>query len=217
MSPTTSSASIRSSKRFALLASLALGSTLAIAGACTFDPPGSVLDNGGGGGGGGGAADGGGGGADGGDVTGESMTITFTSEPTGGLAQPAFAPSNLVATWIEDANGAFVQTINRQNSGYAQYLLGWAAMSGGVAADQDAVTGATRPNHATPISATWEIPAGLADGIYTIRIETTDGNAVSADQNTQGTFTFEKNGIASSQTPVGVGYTNVSIEYSGRE
>lgn len=210
----TSSSSHRFPKRLALLASLALGSALALGAGCTFEPPGSVLGGGGGGGGGG---------ADGGDEADadiggdETMTITFTSEPTAGLAVPNFAPANLVATWIEDSNGAFVQTVDRQlSNNYARYLLGWAAMSGGIATDQDAVTGATRPNHNTPITATWSIPAELPDGIYTIRVETTDGNANSAEQNTQGTFTFEKNGTASTQTPVGLGYSNVTLDYSGR-
>ncbi len=180
----TSSSSHRSPKRLALLASLALGSALALGAGCTFEPPGSVLGGGGGGGG-----------ADGGDVV---------------------APANVVATWIEDANGAFVQTINRQSAVRTQHLIAWTQMSGGLAADQDAVTGATRLDHNTPVTATWAIPAALPDGIYTVRIETCDDNSATAEQNTQGTFTFEKNGTASTQTPVGLGYTNVTIDYSGR-
>jgi hypothetical protein len=66
------------------------------------------------------------------------------------------------------------------------------------------------------VTATWTIPAELPDGIYTVRVETCDDNSATADQNTQGTFNFEKNGTASTQTPAGLGYTNVTIDYSGR-
>tara|TARA_R110002096_G_scaffold361075_1_gene554071 strand:- start:9885 stop:10454 length:570 start_codon:yes stop_codon:yes gene_type:complete len=187
---------------------VALGSALAAGAGCTFDPPGSVVEKNGGADSGVIAADA--------AVAGETMTITFTSQPTAGLAVPNFAGEtgeNLVATWIEDSNGAFVQTIDRQLSGFSLYLVDWLAMSGG--ADTDAVSGATRIDHLTPITATWNIPAEMPNGIYTVRIETADGNAESADQNTQGTFTFEKNGTASTQTPVGEGYTNVTIDYSG--
>lgn len=207
----TSSSSHRFPKRLALLASLALGSALALGAGCTFEPPGSVLGGGGGGGGGGGADGGDEADADiGGD---ETMTITFTSEPVGGSQ---YAPANVVATWIEDANGAFVQTINRQSAVRTQHLVAWTQMSGGLAADQDAVTGATRLDHNTPVTATWAIPAALPDGIYTVRVETCDDNSATAEQNTQGTFTFEKNGTASTQTPVGLGYSNVTLDYSGR-
>lgn len=205
MSRTSSSS--RPTKRLALLASVALGSALAAGAGCTFDPPGSVVEKNGGADSGviAGEADG----APGGD---ETMTITFTSQPVGGQ----YDPLNIVATWIEDANGAFVQTINRQSAVRTQHLVAWTQMSGGLAQDQDAVTGATRANHNLPVTATWSIPAELPDGIYTVRIETCDDNSNTADQNTQGTFTFEKNGTASTQTPIDVGYTDVTIDYSGR-
>ncbi len=152
-------------------------------------------------------------GADGGGGD-QTMSITFTSQPVGNVAQ--YAPTNVVATWIEDSNGTFVQTINRQSGVRSQHLVAWTQKSGGQDADQDALTGATRPNHATPVTAVWAIPAGLADGIYTVRVETCDENSNTAAQNTQGTFTFEKNGTASIQTPVVAGYTNVTIDYSGQ-
>ncbi len=199
------------SGKTAAMGAALVGAALLLGTGCTFDPPGSVLKPGSG------ADAGGGGGAADAAAGGETMTITFTTAVTPGAAQPNFEPANLVATWIEDANGAFVQTIDRQQSGFANYLLGWAAMSGGPAADTDAVTGATRLDHLTPVSATWNIPAELPDGIYTIRAETSDGNAVTPDQNVQGTFTFDKNGVASEQTPLDApGYTGISISYSGR-
>ena len=176
---------------------------------CTFEPPGSVLGPGGGGGG----ADGGpAGGADAEPAGGgETLSVTFTSEPVG--IDATYAPANIVATWIEDSAGAFVATIDRQAAVRINHLVAWRAMSG--VNDTDAVTGATRLNHATPVSLTWNIPAALPNGIYTIRMETADANAVTADENRQGTFTFDKNGTASTVTENALGYTNVNIVYSG--
>ena len=131
MSP-LSSAPTSATKRFALLASLAIGSALALGSGCTFDPPDSIPLNSEGGvdGGGGGGTDGGpGGAADGGEVSGETMSITFTSQPVGNVA--TYAPRNVIAAWIEDANGTFVQTINRQANARADNLVAWTLKSGG--------------------------------------------------------------------------------------
>ncbi|MCP4446987.1 MAG: DUF2271 domain-containing protein [Myxococcales bacterium] len=143
----------------------------------------------------------------------ETMTITFASEPVGGSA---YAPTNVVATWIETANGAFVQTINRQSAARTQHLVAWTQNSGGQEVDQYAVTGPTRLNHNSPVIATWTIPAALPDGIYTVRIETSDDNSTTAEQDTQGVFTFERDGTASTQIPADPGYSGVTVDYSGR-
>ena len=52
---------------------------------------------------------------------------------------------------------------------------------------------------------------------HTFRIETSDRNSNSADQNSQGAFTFEKNGASSVQNAAANGYLNVTIDYSGRQ
>ncbi len=184
---------------------------LVLGAGCTFEPPGDVSNSGPNPGrpdggitpGGADADPGGGGGA-------ETMTLTFTSTPVGGQ----YAPKNIVAAWIEDAQGNHVKTINRQAAVRVQHLVAWNAKAG---ANQDAVTGATRANHNTPVTATWDITASaVPDGIYTVRIETADDNSGTADQNNQGTYTFEVNGTASVQTPADGLYTGVTIDYSGR-
>lgn len=184
---------------------------IVLAAGCTFEPPGSVLNNTVGPQPDGGVVNPGpDGDVGGGDL--ESLTFTFTSQPVG--IDPVYAPANIVATWVEDALGAHVATIDRQSAVRTNSLIAWRAASG--ANNLDAVTGATRINHAQPVVVNWMIPAAIPNGTYTIRVETCDTNAVAEADNTQGTFTFEKNGTASVQTPVGVlGYTDVTIDYSG--
>lgn len=178
---------------------------------CTFEPPGSVLDNddrqtsGPDGGTSPGDVDGGG---IGGGGT-ESVTLTYTSQPIGGSV---YAPKNVVVAWLENAGGTYIATLNRQSLTRTKNLVAWLAKAGGN--DTDAVTGATRANHNAPVTATWSIPADLPNGTYTIRIETADGNSVTPDQNNQGSFTFDKNGTASKQEGLtAAGYSNVSIDY----
>ena len=185
---------------------------LLIAGACTFEPPGSVLNENGGGGTGadaGGVDDEADGGAPG---AAESLSVTFTTAPRGGQ----YAPANIVATWIEDAAGTFVATIDRQSLVRTSSLRAWNAVAG---ADTDAVTGATRLDHAAPITILWDISAletPLVDGAYNIRIETAETNANTPADNAQATFPIEINGTPAITNPTADSYLNVTVDYSGR-
>lgn len=151
--------------------------------------------------------------ADAGPAGAETLKLTFETTPKGG----PYAPDNVVAVWIEGPGGAFQKTIGRWAAVRAKHLVAWAAKSG---LDADAVSGATRQNHATPLTITWDLKdkAGqvVPDGTYTIRMELADANSTQATQNHQGTFTFDKNGTAAKQTTQGNGFNNVSIDYSGR-
>ena len=139
----------------------------------------------------------------------EMLLLTFTTEPAGG----EYFPRSVLAAWIEDAQGDFVHTLLRRGEEEVQHLNAWNDASGGD--ETDAVTGATRPDHDDPISLTWDLPDGMADGVYTIRMETADSN--NQNENNQGTFTFDKNGTADVQTGLSNGgHSNVSIDYSGR-
>jgi hypothetical protein len=141
----------------------------------------------------------------------ETLTFTFTSSPIGKVLD--YAPANIVATWIEDSAGTHIATIDRQAATRVNSLKAWRAASG--ANNLDAVTGATRLNHNAPVVVTWPIPATVPNGIYTIRVETCDSNAATPADNNQGTFTFDKNGIASSNPGLdGNGYTGVTIDYA---
>ena len=143
----------------------------------------------------------------------DSLSVTVTTTPAGG----PYAPKNVVAVWIEDGAGTFVKTIDRWSATRTQYLLAWRAKAG--ANDVDAVSGATRPNHSTPLAMTWDLKdrsgTVVADGTYTIRMEVADSDATSTAQNNEGTFTFVKG--ASPQTQTGLsngGFNTVSIDFA---
>lgn len=152
-----------------------------------------------------------GGGADG-PTTGGRLQLTATSSPTGGQ----YAPRNVVAVWVE-MNGTFVKTIQRWSNARTRHLVAWNAAAG--AADADAVSGATRRDHATPLSITWDLRnrqgSVVPDGTYTIRMESTDLNATTAAQNHQGTFSFIKGASPVTQSGQNSGgFSSVSIQFT---
>jgi hypothetical protein len=144
------------------------------------------------------------------------MTVSFTTTQTPDDAAPRYAPANLVAVWVEDDQGTFVRTIDRKSAGFTLYLRAWAAASGGIGADTDAVSGATRLNQEGTIEATWNFrdKSGneAPDGTYTLRMELADENAIGPDNNNQGSFTFVKGEVEEIQGPLtDGGFENVSI------
>ncbi len=149
----------------------------------------------------------------------ELVTITFTTSMSPSGAGSPYSPKNVVAVWIETSAGVFEKTAARWANTRRSKLVAWVAKAG--AADVDAVSGATNANYGT-LTAKWDMTAragGAApvDGVYTIRMELADSNASTAAQNNQGTFTFNRNGTASTQTALSNGgFSNVSIAYSGR-
>jgi hypothetical protein len=84
----------------------------------------------------------------------------------------------------------------------------------------DAVSGATQPDHTQRLTATWDMLARgnlpVADGTYTIRMELADKDVSAASSNNEGTFTFNRNGTASTQNTSGGGFDTVTIHYTGR-
>jgi hypothetical protein len=143
---------------------------------------------------------------------GGTLQVTFTST----TQNAQYAPRNCVAVWIEN-NGTFVKTIDRHAQTRKQHLVAWTGAAG--AADTDAVSGATRANHQTPITLTWDLEdrtnTVVPDGTYTIRMESTEQNANQAAQNNQGTFTFTKGPQPDMQTGLSNGgFTNVSITFT---
>jgi len=144
---------------------------------------------------------------------GGSLRVAVTTTPNGG----PYAPRNIVAVWVEGNGGTFIKTIDRWAATRKQHLIAWNQAAG--TNDVDAVSGATRQNHNTPLSITWDLTdrtnAVVPDGTYTIRMELADSNASQATQNHQGTFTFTKGATADSQTNLSNGgFNNVSIDFS---
>jgi hypothetical protein len=153
--------------------------------------------------------------ATGGGGTG-TMSITFTASQT---ANPQYAPAHVVVAWIEGPGGAFVKTVSRYADVRRSHLVAWLTGAGGVNADPDAVSGATRTSYAQPVTFTWNLQdrqnAVVPDGTYTIRLESTDRNSTTAAENNQGTFTFVKGTAPQMQTGLtNGGFSAVSINFT---
>jgi len=145
--------------------------------------------------------------------SGAKLQLGVTTTPNGG----PYAPRNIVAVWVEAAGGAFVKTIDRWAATRKSHLVAWNQAAG--TNDVDAVSGATRQNHNTPLSITWDLKDRngnvVPDGTYTIRMELADSNASQTTQNHQGTFTFTKGAAADNQTGLSNGgFQNVSIDFT---
>jgi hypothetical protein len=77
-----------------------------------------------------------------------TLQVSITTTTKGG----PYAPRNCAVVWIENAGGTIVKTIDRKCGMRSRHLVAWTAKSGGSGADTDAVTGASRQNHQTPLS-----------------------------------------------------------------
>jgi hypothetical protein len=153
----------------------------------------------------------------------ESLTLTFTTTGSPVAGASKYAPKNVVVVWIESPAGAFVKTIGRWANVRRTHLIDWEAKAG--SADVDAISSATNAAYGT-LTAKWDMTARQTpapplppppDGVYTIRLELADSDSSQAAQNNEGTFTFNRNGVASSQMSLtNGGFTKVNIVYSGR-
>jgi len=144
------------------------------------------------------------------------VTIDATTNPVP-APDNRYTPRNVVVVWVEDAAGTFVKTVSRRAGVRAPHLVAWIAQAG--AGDSDAVTGATRLDHATPLSISWDLKdrsgTVVPDGTYTIRMELAEENSTTAGQNNQGTFTLVKSASPQMQTALSNGgFSNVSIAFS---
>lgn len=166
--------------------------------------------------GGGGEVDagpGGGADADPGGGGGGSLSVTFTPSPS---PTAVYAPSAVLAAWVQTPANAFVKTIGRWSATRTQHLVAWNQAAG--AGDTDAVSGATVID-ATPRTATWDLldrQAGVvAPGTYTLRLESADRNATTPAENNQGTFSFTVGAAPETQTGLASGgFSAVSITFT---
>ena len=101
------------------------------------------------------------------------LTVEFTTVSFDG----EFAPKNVGAVWITDGPDGFVKTLEKWAMKRSKYLVKWKGASGG--STVDAVTGATRAQHASH-SLEWDgTDVGgsvVADGIYRVYVEFTEKN-----------------------------------------
>lgn len=143
-----------------------------------------------------------------------TLTVTATTSQT---SNPQYAPRNIVAMYILDNSNKFVKTMLAYAGERKQYLVNWksvTAIAGSPYNTVDAITGATKSSHASR-TCTWDglsIPgASLPDGVYTIRMESTDNDG--SKQNLA-SFTFTKGPDIQILTPSYTsGFSNITIKW----
>jgi hypothetical protein len=142
------------------------------------------------------------------------LTVTATTSKT---SSPEYSPKNIVAIWIEDNSGKFVQTILAYADERKQYLKAWktsTAIAGSAYNVVDASTGATQKSHGTR-SHYWMgknyKSVAVSDGDYKVKMEVTDNDGVAQNL---ATFTFSKGPNPVTITPATTnGFSNISIEW----
>lgn len=104
------------------------------------------------------------------------VSVATESYGTGNNDADDYAPNNVGAIWITDANGAFVRTIAVWGPNYWQFAATWVKQSGG--SRVDIVAGATRRNHAKNVEAEWDCRdkqlALVSPGSYRLNVEFTE-------------------------------------------
>lgn len=140
------------------------------------------------------------------------LTLTVTTTPNGG----EFAPKNVVAAWIEVEQGPFVKTIGQYAAERKVNLIAHNLISPN---DTDAISGATRLDHATPITFTWNLRDRqgnlVPDGAYRIRLEMADSNATTTADNRQGAFLFTVGPEPQTQTGLeSNGFVNATVDFA---
>jgi hypothetical protein len=98
-------------------------------------------------------------------------TCQFTFDVTTVTARGGYAPANVGAIWIADAQGTFVKTLEAWGTTRLSNAAAWESASAGNTVD--AVTGATRTDHG-PHHVTWNCTdtaeAPVPDSDYTVNV-----------------------------------------------
>lgn len=140
------------------------------------------------------------------------LSITTTTSSAGGN----YAPRNIVAIWIEDAEGNFVKTLLAYAQNRRTHLNTWQATTQAAGTEYnvvDAITGSTRSNHGTR-NCSWDATDyngnTMADGTYSVWMELTDRNGTGNFSS----FTFEKGFDAVTLTPADVpSFASITIDW----
>lgn len=147
----------------------------------------------------------------------ERLTVTFDTSP----ANPQFNNQNIVAVWIEDAQGNYVNTIGYWSAfaGHRRYLYDWLAATGRDENNPvpEGLMGGTFGDYQTGLMLTWNFanPANalVPDGMYTVQFELADRNSGSSAENNRAAFTVDKNGTSAQVTGSMGGFNNVTLDY----
>jgi hypothetical protein len=142
-----------------------------------------------------------------------TLTVSAMTSTAGGN----YAPKNIVAIWIEDAQGNWVKTLLAYAQTRKTHLNTWEASTTAAGTPfntVDAITGATRSSHSTR-TCTWngtDVNGTLvSDGTYKVRLELTDKN----NTGNFSTFTFTKGPTAENQTPANVpSFSSITITWA---
>jgi len=141
-----------------------------------------------------------------------SLTVEVTTSSAGGN----YSPKNIVAIWVEDSNGKFVKTLMAYADRRQTHLNTWEAATtnaGSAFNKVDAVSGATRSNHAKR-QCTWNGTnykgQAVADGTYKLWMELTDKNSTG----NKSSFTFVKGTAEQKLNPANVpSFSAISINW----
>lgn len=148
-----------------------------------------------------------------------AMSITFTQSPVSSTAT-----KNVLAIWIEDANGTFVKTrVRYWGSSTTDHLPMWVSKSGQNTVD--AVTGATLKSTTNPTAfgsktITWDGTNSnnvvVPDGVYKVIIESSYCKPEPADNAHQfmSTFTFTKGPNTETLTPTDSHLSAISLSWT---
>lgn len=130
------------------------------------------------------------------------LNVNFTSSQAGGN----YAPRNIVAVWVEDADGHFVKTLMAYAQNRITHLNIWQAATVAAGSEYnrvDAITGSTRTSHASR-SCLWNAldynQNLMPDGTYYLWMELTDKNGTGNYHS----FEFTKGEDAQQLTPADV-------------
>ncbi|MFB6320654.1 DUF2271 domain-containing protein [Saccharicrinis sp. FJH54] len=126
-----------------------------------------------------------------------------------------FAPRHVIAIWVEDETGNYINSLAVYGSKRLGYLSTWYGASKGIKGD--AVTGATVSSFRT-YNVTWDLKdvAGntVPDGTYILKIEATSKNGAGPQKSIQ----FTVGGSTYSETPAGdTYYKNMTLEYNSND
>ncbi|MFZ4725491.1 MAG: DUF2271 domain-containing protein [Paludibacter sp.] len=139
--------------------------------------------------------------------TSPGLTVSTLTTTTNGQ----YAPSNIVAIWVENSSGVFVKSLLVNASQRKSHLTKWISSSKGNITD--AKTGATRNNHGI-VTAVWNgtDTSGkvVANGAYKVCMELTE----SASTGSYSSFPFTKGTAAETQTPAkATGFASIGIKW----
>ncbi len=92
-----------------------------------------------------------------------------------------FAPRNITAVWILDAQGGYVTTLQMRGIDENVHLVDWHAIYDPNAHPIDAITGATSDNHGSTHVGSWDLTNSqgnvVPDGDYSLEFEFTEENS----------------------------------------